>query len=317
MLLVRCSLLMLLLTLNVSAAAVPSIVVSIQPLHSLVSGVMSGMGTPHLLVTGGQSPHQFSLRPSQARKIEQSDLLIWVGPELEGFLPRIVTGLGVNHLALLESREIDRLPVRSAGLGDVDDEHEHEHEQGQFDSHIWLDPHNAKKIVAVVAHRLAQIDPDNHERYRRNAVQMYQRLDELDQKLEKMLASVRTVPYFTFHDAYQYFEKRYGLNRVGAVMEQPGQMLGVRRTMNIKKLVRETGVVCIFREPQFRSPLMDRLLDDGFAREGVLDPMGVGDAPASAGYFALMERLARSMVACLERKNGEMISSDGAQTVTE
>ena len=300
MLLFRRSLLVLLFMMAANVSAAPSIVVSIQPLYALVSGVMSGVGTPYLLIEGGQSPHQFSLRPSQARKIEQSDLLIWVGPELEGFLQRIVTGLDVSHLALLKSQEIDRLRIREGGLAHADEEHDHE--QGQFDSHIWLDPRNARKIVAVVARRLARIDPENQEQYRRNAVQMDQRLDELDQKLERMLSPVRSVPFLTFHDAYQYFEARYGLNRLGAVMEQPGQMLGVRRTMNIKKLVREKGGICIFREPQFRSPLMDRLLADGFAREGVLDPMGSFDTATAGGYFVLMERLAQSMVACLEQQ---------------
>ena len=281
------------------ASAAPEVVVSIKPIHSLVAGVMRGAGVPRLLVRGAASPHTYSLRPSGARALRRARLVFWVGGGMEKYLEKPLKVLA-REARVIDITEIDGLTLFSARRGGLwEAEVTDEDGTGRFNPHVWLDPLNAQVIVRGVVDALAKADPVNANIYGANGRNLIERLATLDQALQAKLAPVARTPYVVFHDAYPYFEKRYGLNAVGSVTVSPGRAPGARRIAQIRVKLRARGAVCVFSEPGFRPALIRTLLSGTGARAGVLDPLGVAIAPGPDMYFTLMRGLADSLTRCL------------------
>jgi zinc transport system substrate-binding protein len=290
--------------LSGSADAAPRVVVSIKPLQSLVAAVMAGVGKPALIVRGAGSPHTYALAPSQAALIENADLLFWVGHELEAFLAKPIEALGGKSevVELLEADGVKQLPLREGGpFEEHEDAHaagEDRHDEG-FDPHVWLDPRNAKVIVATAAAALSRIDPANGSKYAANAAGVAARLDALESEIRATLAPLKGRPFIVFHDAYQYFENRFGVVAAGSITVHPEVAPGAERIAEIRAKVRDLGAVCVFSEPQFAPKLIETVIEGQGARTGVLDPIGAELAQGPDLYFALMRNLAGSLRDCL------------------
>ncbi|WP_207484331.1 zinc ABC transporter substrate-binding protein [Arenibaculum pallidiluteum] len=294
-------------------AAAPHVVVSVKPIHSLVAGVMEGVGTPDLLVKGAASPHTYALKPSDAASLRRARLIFWVGEDLETFLEKALATLGggAEAVALSEQPGIRTLPLREGGLWAGHDDHNHGHAHGQdhddhgdhgdhgHDGHLWLDAGNARAIVEIAADRLAAADPANAAAYRSNAERVSARLDTLDAELRDMLAPVKDRPFVVFHDAYRYFEERYGLRAVGSITVSPERAPSARRLREIRDTLRGRGAVCVFAEPQFEPALVGTVVEGTGVKRGVLDPEGAVLPDGPDLYFALMRGNARALAECL------------------
>lgn len=281
----------------------PRVVVSIKPLHSLVAGVMQGVAEPQLLLQGGASPHGYVLRPSEARLLNEAQLVVWVGPQLESFLQRTLATLGgkARQLELATELESLLLPTRSGGNWDADEHaHGHGHESpGGRDQHLWLDPLLAKQIVEKTAAALTAIDPAHQSQYQHNAARLQQRLDQLHEQLKSRLAPVQKVPYVVFHDAYHYFEAAYGLNAVGSLTIDPERKPGAKRIREIRARIQTLQARCVFSEPQFEPRLVATVTEGSGARSGILDPIGAALPAGPEAYFLLLNSLADNLLAGL------------------
>lgn len=284
------------------AWAAPRVVASIKPIHALVAAVMAGVGAPELIVQGGASVHTYTLRPTDAEHLHNAQLVFWVGPVMESFLVKPLAALS-SHADIVE---LDRAPgvtalkARVGGVWEKDaDEPETGARAADIDGHLWLNPENAEAIARVAAARLAALDPANAARYAANAAALEQRLDALDAELTRRLAPVRGVPFVVFHDAYQYFDRRYGLDAIGSITVSPERQPGARRIAEIRAKVKQLGARCVFSEPQFPPTLVNTVIAGTKARTGVLDPEGASLPAGPDLYGALMHRLADSLVRCL------------------
>ncbi len=311
---------------DAARADAPRVVASIKPVHSLVAGVMAGVGEPELLVRGAASPHSYSLKPSDARALESADVVFWIGEGLELFLARPLATLAGEGRAveLADTGGLLLYPPREGGLWNSHDgEHEGEHAEGEaheegeahaegdeqshaedhdhagFDGHLWLDPRNAKLLVGRIVAELAARDPADAATYRANGAALEARLEALDGELAAQLAPVADAPFIVFHDAYQYFEKRYGLTGVGSVTLSPEQPPGARRLGEIRDRIAAQQARCVFREPNFEPALVDTVIEGTVARTGILDPEGAALSEGPDLYFELMRDLAGSLEACL------------------
>ena len=311
-----------------SASAAPRVVVSIKPLHSLVAGVMKGVGAPGLLMRGAASPHTFSLKPSDARMLARARVIFWVGEVLAPGLKRPLEVLPkkAKVLALAEIKGLELRKLREGGLwegrdddhgeekqaGAKDDDHDKEkaeakghhgeEDHGGFDAHIWLDPMNARKWVDAIAHELGVADPGNRKKYEANARNLKVRIEGLHKELKRMLAPVKGAPYIVFHDAYQYMEKRYGLTPIGSVTLSPEKKPGSARLVEIRKKIRGLKSICVFTEPQFQPRLVQIIMGGTGAGTGVLDSLGASVPAGENAYFTLMRAMAKSLRTCLSRK---------------
>ena len=308
-------------------AEVPAVVASIKPVHSLLSAVMQGVGEPLLLVRGAASPHTYALKPSDARALSNADLVFWVGPELEGFLekPLKANAKKARSIALMEVPDMVLLDAREGGAwethdhethdhGDHEDhgdhghdhkdehahnhDHDHGHDHGEVNTHIWLNPANAKRIIATAAEALSAKDPANATTYRTNADRASQRIDVLDAELKAKLAPVVSKPFVVFHDAYHYYEAHYGLNGVGAITVNPERRPSAKRLSEIRAKITELGAVCVFAEPQFEPALVDTIIEGTKARKGVLDPEGADIPDGPDLYPTLMADIAAALTGC-------------------
>lgn len=299
----------------------PRVVAAINPVHSLVAGVMDGVGTPRLLVRGGASPHAYAMKPSDARALRDADLVFWIGEDMETFLPKALSAHARKGaaVALSKAKEVRLLSVRAGGTWNVhghgklprattdhgprDASAEHpvpDRKRGPRNMHIWLDPINAKAMVSTIAAALARVDLGNSTRYRANAKKMRDQLDALDATLRRELSAVAAYPYVVFHDAYRYFENRYGLNAVGSITVSPEIKPGAKRLRAIRRQIASLGAVCVFSEPQFEPALMTAVLRGTTARSAVLDPLGAGLAPGPSVYRRILLNLSRDLRGCLQ-----------------
>ena len=299
-----------------AASAAPRVVVTVKPLHSLVAGVMAGVGEPDLIIRGAGSPHTYSLKPSEARLLESAQVIFWVGESLETFMEkplavlgaraRIVQVMQVPGIMLLAGREggawedhaghDDAAPGRDARERPA---HDGEHVDVTHDGHLWLDPANARIIARNAAEVLGQMDPGNRGRYAANADALVARIDGLDAGLKAALAPVRDIPFVVFHDAYQYFEKNYALRAVGSITMSAERKPGARRVKEIRDTIRSLGARCVFSEPQFSSSVLGTLLEGTNAGTGTLDPLGAGLPAGPDAYFTLMRSLGSALAECL------------------
>ncbi|TCL73918.1 zinc ABC transporter substrate-binding protein ZnuA [Rhizobium sp. BK251] len=299
-----------------SAADAPDVVVSIKPLHSLVASIMQGVGEPELIVDGAASPHTYSLRPSNAQALEKAKVIFWAGPGLEAFLQKPLEALGTNAqvVELDNAPGLVKLPFREGGAFEAHDDgdhdhateaHEdgHDHDHGEFDTHLWLDPMNAKAMAQEITMTLVAADPANALTYEANAKALDDRLDALDTKIVDVVSPVKDKPFIVFHDAYQYFEHRYGVRVAGSITVNPETIPGAARISDIHAKVAELGATCVFAEPQFEPRLINVVIEGTPAKSGVLDPEAATLKAGPDLYFELMHGIARSLKDCLAQES--------------
>ena len=284
-------------TLPAAASPAPTVLATIKPVHSLVAAAMQGVGTPELLIGGALSVHDYALKPSDARKIERAAAIFEIGPDMETYLTAPFTALGGHSeiVALEHAPGVHLLPARRGGLwGGAD-----EHDRGPNDPHLWLDPQNAIAMTAAIAATLVKLDPAHAAAYRANGAREIAALKALDKELAEKLAPLRGRPYIVFHDAYRYFESRYGLTPAGAVTVAPDRPVGPRRIAELRAAIFRGHVACIFREPEFPPKLIETLSEGTRMRTGVLDEVGADLSPGPALYPDLLRALAQSLTGCL------------------
>jgi len=297
-----------------SVAAEPKVVVTIKPLHALVSQVMAGVGVPVLLVKGLASPHTYALRPSEARAVNAADLFVRMSETVEPFTARLVRSLpdSVEVVTLQEAPRVMLLSRRHGHAdGDEDNhgrdrDHEHGHSPSHapgandaVDGHAWLDPDNAAAMVDRIALALSAKDPAHAALYKANARALEDKLTALAAELGRDLEPIASRPYIVFHDATQYLESRYGLNVVGSISVSPEVPASGKRLTELRRKIDELGAVCVFSEPQFDTRLVENLIEGTAARSGTLDPEGGRLEPGPDLYFALMRQLAGDLKGCL------------------
>lgn len=287
----------------------PVVTVSVKPLHSLVAAVMQGVGEPKLIVGGSASPHTYSLKPSNASDIENAKVVFWLGPNFEHFLEQPLQSLAADAdvVAMEDAPGVTKLPFREGGAFEAHDDHDHEgeaahedhDEEAGFDLHFWLDPQNAAAMVETIRDRLIKADPAHADQYRANALAVDANLDALDRELADQLAPLKDKPFIVFHDAYQYFEKRYGLRVAGSITVSPETPPGAARVAEIHDKIASLGATCVFAEPQFEPKLIAVVTEGSQAKSGTLDPEGGTLTEGPDLYFTLMRNLAGSLADCL------------------
>ena len=326
-----------LLTFISYAKAETKVVASIKPIHSLISYVMDGVGTPGLLVDGSSSPHTFQLKPSHATMLQEADIVFWIGEDLESFLETPLESIAkdAKQVTLMESEDIEMLKFREKNVfddhddhgdehddhdehgdehdeheeheehGDEHDEHEDEHDDhahhdshnhGEFDIHFWLDPEIAKTIVQIAAKEMSAIDPANASKYEANAAKA---LNELNQLINDTRGKInKDATYVVFHDAYQYFEQRFGIEVIGALTVNPEVLPGAKQLAEIREVIEHEGVNCLFSEPQFNPSIAETIASDTGVKAAVLDPLGAELEPGKDLYFDLISDMASSFESC-------------------
>ena len=312
------------LTLFISANAEIKVVTSIKPIHSLASYLMDGIGKPGLIVDGYASPHSFSMKPSHAKMLQNADIVFWVGEGMENFLKKPLSSIAkkAEKIELMEVKGLNILKFRERNIfeehnhddhddhakkEDAHDDHDqddhakkeddHEgHTHGEYDSHIWLDPMNAKVILNEMVEHLIENDAENASKYKNNLKKALKEIDTLT--IQVMTELNKSVSSIVFHDAYQYFEQRFNVNILGAFTVNPDVMPGAEQLAEIREIIEHDKVACVFSEPQFNPNIINAVAKDMKIKTGVLDPLGATLDPGKNLYFNLIKNMSLSFKDC-------------------
>ena len=310
------------------------VVTSIKPLHSLASYLMDGVGKPDLIVDGYASPHGFSMKPSHAKMLQDADLIFWVGEDLENFLEKPLNSIAkkAEKIELMDIKGLNVLSFRERNIFDEHDDHDdheghakkkkddhddhddheghtkkkkddhddhddHEgHGHGEYDPHIWLDPINAKVILKEMTEHLVENDSKNTSTYKSNLDKALKDIDKLTMNV--MTELNQSESSIVFHDAYQYFEKRFNVNILGAFTVNTDVMPGAEQLAQIREIIEHDKVSCVFSEPQFNPDIIKAVAKDMNIKTGVIDPLGATLDPGKDLYFDLIRNMSASFKGC-------------------
>jgi len=344
------------LSLPISAQSAPSVSVDIAPLHSLVSQVMEGVAKPDLLIPAEASPHQYTLRPSQAKALSDAKVVFWMGESLTPWLEKAMANIAgsaqkiemldldgtisyeFREGATFESHKDEEHKEEGHHDGEHDahkekthhDEHDY-HEEAHHDEHdahkedihhdehdahkedihhgkhahhgkdphAWLDPENAKFWINKIKNILSKQDPANASAYSRNAAQATAKLDKLIQSTGISIDALGELRFIVFHDAYQYFEKRFNISAAGAISLGDAEDPSPARIKEIRDTVKKLAVTCVFSEPQFNPGLVKSVFEGtNVSTIAVMDPLGAGIATGSGHYQTLIKEMVNSFTKC-------------------
>ena len=293
-----------LLSVSITARSEIKVVTSIKPIHSLASYLMQGIGSPSLIVKGSNSPHNFTLKPSHAKMLQQADLVFWVGENLETPLEKPIKSISKKSkvIELLEINGLKKLEFREKNIFDGHDDHghkkhdDHGHAHGDHDPHIWLDPSNAKVIAKKMTKELVSLDKENAKTYKENSKKLMKEIDLLIKDIKNN--TNKNASFIVFHDAYQYFEKKFRVNAIGALTVNTDVLPGAEQLKDIRNVINKKKAKCIFSEPQFNPNIINAIAKDTNIKTGVLDPLG-STLPADKNqYFMLIKNISNSLKPC-------------------
>ena len=305
---------------GIVSADVPQVTTDIPVTHSLVTRVMAGIGTPDLIVNRGASPHDYSLRPSNAASLEAADLVFWISSELTPWLEGALKTLAADAkvIELMDTKASTVLPFRDGATfethshrhkhdedghdedgHDEDGHDEDEHATVNIDPHGWLDPDNGKTWLDVIATELSKIDPENTDIYFDNVSQGKTDIDAVISEIDATLATFRGTNFIVYHDAYQYFERRFDVLAAGSISMGDVSDPSPARIAEIRQTVEELDMTCVFSEPQFNPELIATVVDGTKARARVIDPLGTHLTLGADFYLNLLRNIAQTMASCL------------------
>ena len=316
-------------SINAFATETTGVISTIQPINSLVSAVIGNTGKTISIIPAEQSPHDFKLKPSDVKVLQNGNIIFYVSNHLESSVTKVFKNLpkniklinlmeesGINHLAIRDNAAWERHDHHGDDHDDHDkhgkkhddhDDHDkhgkkhddHDDHEKEDDVHIWLSPDNAIKIVQKVNKVLSLYFPENSKIYNENTTKFIDKIRNLKMELIKELSPIKNKPYIVFHDAYQYFEKTFELNAVGSVALEGDIASSPKQISFIKDKIIKSKASCVFQEPQFDSKLVKIVVEGTNAKIGTLDPLGVNITGNKDFYLQLLTNMAKSLKECL------------------
>ncbi|BBQ83379.1 MULTISPECIES: zinc ABC transporter substrate-binding protein ZnuA [Enterobacteriaceae] len=290
-----------------------AVVASLKPLGFIASAIADGVTETQVLLPDGASEHDYSLRPSDAKRLQNADLVVWIGPEMEAFMDKSTQSIadgkkvtiaqldGVKPL-LMKGSDDDDHDAAEAGDG----EHAHgekgdaHHHHGEYNMHLWLSPEIARLSAVAIHDKLVDLMPQSRARLDANLKNFEANLATVDKQVANELTPVKGKGYFVFHDAYGYFEKHYGLTPLGHFTVNPEIQPGAQRLHQIRTQLVEQKATCVFAEPQFRPAVVESVARGTNVRMGTLDPLGTNIQLSKESYPAFLTQLATQYASCLK-----------------
>jgi len=267
-----------------------------------------------LLIEGSASPHDYSLRPSEAKALDSADLLFWTSRDLTPWLYKTLNNRRqpIDDVELMSTPQTHRLSLRNNdNFGGEHDHSSHGHEndadfshddayKAGVDPHGWLDPANAIYWLDVIAKKLSEADPDNRSTYQNNAATAKLKIDTLTQNIITQLLPIKHLPFIVFHDSYHYFEQRFDIHAEAAIALIDAELPGIRRMNKLKEQLLALDNACVFSEPQFSDKMVSTLIRGLSISTGSLDSLGAYLEPGETLYTGVLQQIANELISCLE-----------------
>lgn len=251
----------------------PLVVTTTPVIYSLTLNVAGADVRVENLLAPGASPHQTTFTPEQAKRVAQADLLVMNGAGLELWAEGLIRSAGRKDLRTVVAsqgvqflRPNEPIPVPGGGSG--------EPAPKNVDPHVWLDARNAVVMVENIREGLKALDPAHAADYDRRADAYVARLRELHQKIQTRTARFAHKDFVSFHSAWQYYARAYGLRQVAVLEEFPGKEPSAQYLAGLVDLVDRLKVTAVIAEPQFSSRPAQALARETGATVYTADPEG-------------------------------------------
>ncbi|WES70673.1 zinc ABC transporter substrate-binding protein ZnuA [Superficieibacter sp. HKU1] len=286
-----------------------AVVASIKPLGFIASAIADGVTDTQVLLPDGASEHDYSLRPSDVKRLQNADLVVWIGPDMEAFMTKSVKGTPeAKKVTIAELAKVK--PLLQKGSDDDGDEHDHDHDDGEnsdhhhhhgdYNMHLWLSPEIAQASAVAIHEKLVELMPQSRAKLDANLQAFEAQLAATDKQVGTELAPLKGKGYFVFHDAYGYYEKHYGLTPLGHFTVNPEIQPGAQRLHEIRTQLVEQKATCVFAEPQFRPAVVEAVARGTSVRMGTLDPLGTSIKLGKESYSQFLTQLANQYASCLK-----------------
>ena len=283
------------MTKDVVAQSTPSIVVSIKPIHSIVTKIMDGVTKPELLLDSNSSAHTFHLKPSQIKMISNADLVIVISENFELGLRKALKN--INEDSNLKISELDQLIIHNSRGEAIYNKNE---DSSKFDFHLWLDVNNMQLIATYISNIIIELDPKNEHIYSENLKELNLELDELKEQIKQQLAPFSSTPFAIYSDTLQYFEKSLELKRPVIITPFHGAGLSIKRTIDAKRKIKDLNISCLIYDTEVKAKQL-RVLSEGLNLKSFkIDILGNEFTPGPDQYFNLMKKTSSQLSLCLK-----------------
>ena len=294
---------------SATQAANAAVVASLKPLGFIASAIADGVTDTQVLLPDGASEHDYSLRPSDVKRLQGADLVVWIGPEMEAFMEKSVSNIPeAKQVTIAQLKDVK--PLLTKGADDDDDDHDHDHghaekgdahhHHGDYNMHLWLSPEIARASAVAIHEKLVELMPQSRAKLDANLKDFEAQLASTETQVGNELAPLKGKGYFVFHDAYGYFEKQFGLTPLGHFTVNPEIQPGAQRLHEIRTQLVEQKATCVFAEPQFRPAVVEAVARGTSVRMGTLDPLGTNIKLGKTSYSAFLNQLANQYASCLK-----------------
>jgi zinc transport system substrate-binding protein len=286
-----------------------AVVASLKPLGFIASAIADGVTETQVLLPDGASEHDYSLRPSDVKRLQNADLVVWIGPEMEAFMDKSTQSIAPEKKVTIAQLDAVK-PLLMKGADDDHDEHGHDHDNseksdahhhhGDYNMHLWLSPEIARLSAVAIHDKLVELMPQRRAKLDDNLKAFEESLNQTDKQVSNELAPLKGKGYFVFHDAYGYYEKHYGLTPLGHFTVNPEIQPGAQRLHEIRTQLVEQKATCVFAEPQFRPAVVEAVARGTSVRMGTLDPLGTSIQLGKTSYTQFLTQLANQYASCLK-----------------
>lgn len=285
-----------------ASSATAEVLTTLKPLGFIANAITDGVTETKVLLPTSASPHDYSLKPSDLKQLQSAQLVVWVGDEMESFLAKSIEKLPKEKVLTLE--QIPAISTSVKQFAEPEEPHQHqeedEHHHNQ-DWHIWLSPEMSLVIAEQIAERLRQQMPEQAVSIEQNFAKFKQELTAKQAQLKQQLSPIKSKGYYTFHQAYGYFEHAFDLNSLGAFTLNPSIPPGAKTLQKIKQHIGQNQAVCLFAEPQITPKVVEVLRKNTGVAVGELDPLGAKIALQPTAYVDFLQSLANQFQHCLSQ----------------
>jgi zinc transport system substrate-binding protein len=278
------------------AVAQPQVLASIKPLQLIAGDLMDGVAVPELLIPANVSPHYFTLRPSDIRKMTDAGLVLWVGPQMETYLTDFLGQID-GQTAVVEVASLDDIVLHELG-GKSESEPQADE---RYDPHLWLNTHNAQLAAEQITQQLMRLDPPNQSRYQANLSRFIASIDALDKKTSADMALVKNGRYAVYHDGLQYFEMQFGLEHQFVLVPDHEIQPGIRHILDIRSRLEELRPTCLLEDVNSNDSTTETVFGDYPVNRVRVDVLGDAISPGPGSYGQLIDNLAKTINTCLGR----------------
>tara|TARA_B110000858_G_scaffold198524_1_gene266196 strand:+ start:3004 stop:3864 length:861 start_codon:yes stop_codon:yes gene_type:complete len=262
-----------------------NIVTTIKPLQMIAEAVVQETGQVSSIVDPLQSPHHFTVSPSDRIALARADLAIWIGPQLETHISDFFVRPDFRAKTITVA---DTPGLQLYAVGD-----------GQLDAHLWLDTSNAIRIATAIAERVAEIDPANALSYRENLESFASGIASSNAQISASFQLRPMSSYAVYHNAYQYFEQQFDLQHDMVILQDPEVQPGIREIVDLRKQVTEQQISCLILEPDSSADLVSTVLNGHKLKSIAVDLLGSNEIANENSYSEFIANLADDFYQCL------------------